>query len=62
MPEIMMRDKALHQAYLQTHDVLVVRAHESVLNLRRDGFIVIDDEQIDELIELMRSYVGSSTL
>jgi hypothetical protein len=43
----------LHQAYLQAHDVLVARAHESVLNLRRDGFIVIDDDQIDELIELM---------
>ncbi|MGR5288456.1 TetR/AcrR family transcriptional regulator [Vibrio maritimus] len=58
MPEIVMRDKALHQAYLQAHDVLVARAHESVLNLRRDEFIVIDDDQIDELIELMRVVGG----
>ncbi|AYV23629.1 MULTISPECIES: TetR/AcrR family transcriptional regulator [Vibrio] len=58
MPEIVMRDKSLHRDYLQAHDILVARARESVLNLRRDGFIIIDDSQIDELIELMRVVGG----
>ncbi len=58
MPGIVLRDKELHAQYLSAHNVMGERAKQSVINLKRDNIIQIDDEEIDDLIELMR-VVGS---
>ncbi len=58
MPGIVLRDKELHKQYLSAHNIMGERAKQSVINLKRDNIIAIDDNDIDDLIELMR-VVGS---
>lgn len=58
MPGIVLRDKALHKKYLAAHGLLGERAKFAVIKLKRDKIIDIEDDEIDDLIELMR-VVGS---
>lgn len=58
MPDLVLRDDALHQKYLQAHSALAERAALAVTHLKRGGVIEIEDEQIGELVDLMR-VVGS---
>lgn len=58
MPGIVLRDNELHKRYLSAHNLLGERAKQSVINLKRDEIILIEDQDIDELVELMR-VVGS---
>lgn len=58
MPGIVLRDKGLHKRYLSAHTLLGERAKYSVVKLQQDEIINIDDQDIDDLVELMR-VVGS---
>ncbi len=58
MPGILYRDDALHQQYLQAHELLGLRAAAALKRLQQEKLIIIEDGDIDELVELMRLVTG----
>jgi len=58
MPSILYRDDELHEQYLAAHHMLEQRAFAAIVHLKIEKFIEIDNDDIAELVELMRLVTG----